>query len=443
MPTKIEIMMELDKRGKLPEDKKILLSEAKRRGLITSTTDTTPQEPSLGKKIYQGVISPTVEGLGLIGGGILGAPAGPIGAVGGAALVYTAARSLTKAGDVLLGYSKPETPIESLTRGGKDILTGAVSEMTGQIGGAVLNKAIPVISKAKNKIAHKLYESAIKPVPSLKSSVREKAIATGLENAEKSGIGLKGQAPFVKYTPAAYRPTEAHVQRVSANVFKILEKSDNIVRTAAKHGDDIPTSKLVNAIDDLAKEYKSGPFYKAELQKLDSLKQELIKNHGNRIPVDKALIMKKHIYETAKSAYESAKKMGYTGIDPIKVNTEKAIARAIRIELEDMYPATATLNKEVGKQIEFGKVLEQAAHRVGNREMFSLFDFLGATTGGAVGGVPGAAVGGLLAKVATGAQVKSFIAKEIYKARIPWVVKKELLTQVTKLSTAKHLEDNK
>src|SRR3990172_11511831 len=138
MPTKIEIMMELDKRGKLKEDKKILLSEAKRRGLITSTTDTTPQEPSLGKKIYQGVISPTVEGLGLIGGGILGAPAGPIGAVGGAALVYTAARSLTKAGDVALGYSKPETPVEALKRGGENLLEGATMEMGGQVAGKVI-----------------------------------------------------------------------------------------------------------------------------------------------------------------------------------------------------------------------------------------------------------------------------------------------------------------
>ena len=71
-----------------------------------------PQEPSLGQKIYQGVVSPTVEGLGLLGGGAGGlALGGPFGAIVGAGGGYTAARSLTKAGDVLLGYSKPETPV--------------------------------------------------------------------------------------------------------------------------------------------------------------------------------------------------------------------------------------------------------------------------------------------------------------------------------------------
>lgn len=106
-----------------------------------------PQEPSLGQKIYQGVVSPTIEAGGMIAGGILGAPAGPIGAVGGAAGGYTIAKSLTKAGDVALGYSKPETPIEALKRSGENILEGATMEMGGQFAGKAIGASAKLIGK--------------------------------------------------------------------------------------------------------------------------------------------------------------------------------------------------------------------------------------------------------------------------------------------------------
>ena len=106
-----------------------------------------PQEPSLGQRIYQKGIAPTVELGGLMLGGMLGSAGGPIGTVAGAAGGYTAARSLTKAGDVALGYSKPETPVEALKRGGENLLEGATMEMGGQVAGKVIAPVAKFIGK--------------------------------------------------------------------------------------------------------------------------------------------------------------------------------------------------------------------------------------------------------------------------------------------------------
>ena len=146
--------------------------------------------------------------------------------------------------------------------------------------------------------------------------------------------------------------------------------------------------------------------------------------------------MKKAIYQYAEKYY----KTGRTAIEPAKVEAEKGIARAIRQELEDMYPATAPLNKEASKQIELGKVLEKAAGRVGNKELFSLFDFLGGTTGGLVGGGGGMAAGGFVSRIFTGPQTKSIIAKQIMRAQLPGPVKTDVLRQLSRYGTVKAVD---
>lgn len=373
---------------------------------------------SFGEKIYKGVVAPTVEMGGLILGGTAGAAAGgPFTSLAGAGLGYAGARRLTKAGSVALGYEQPEKPIEAFTQAGKDVVSGVTAEMGGQVIGRGAGKIIEKGGKIKESIARKFYESAIKPVPSLKTSIREQAITTGLENA----VSGKG-----------YRPTEKHLYKVSKDISNLVNQADDIVKSASKTGDTVSVDKIASSIDDLAKEYAKGPFPVDDIVKLQQLKREFIETHGNKIPVAKALEMKKYIYEVAKKHYEAAKRIGPVAVDPIKIDTEKSIARAIRTELEELYPVTGPINRQVSKQIEFGKVLERAANRVGNRELFSFFDFMGGTIGGVVGGGHGAAAGALLTKVGTGAQAKSVIAKELMKSRIPIALKMSILEQATK-----------
>lgn len=132
-------------------------------------------DPSLGEKLYRGVIAPTVEAGGTIVGGIVGSGVTPIaGTVAGAGLGYAGAKRLTKGGAVLLGYDKQETLGQAFAEFGKDIPVGAAYEMGGQVGGKILPPVFQAGKKAGQWIGRKAGEAigalekaapTVKPAP--------------------------------------------------------------------------------------------------------------------------------------------------------------------------------------------------------------------------------------------------------------------------------------
>lgn len=386
---------------------------------------------SFGEKAFN-VIAPTVELGGLVAGGALGALGGPLPAVGGAGLVYAGARRLTQGTGALLGLRPTESPLEAFTSAGQDVLSGAASEMTGQI----IN---PIYVGAKAKLGHlakKLYESSIKPVPSLPASQREAVLQTGLERAAAG---------------KSYRPKDKHLFETWKEVNRLVQQADDIVSASAGQGDVISLKQLAGSIDSVAGRFRQGPFSKSDISALTSYRNQLLSKYGitknvnvsmipaeydKVIPAQEALAMKKFIYRMAEKYYN---KPGMS-IAPAKVEAEKAIARAIKMELEELYPATKTLNEEASKLIDFGKVLERATNRTGNRELFNIFEFLGGATGATIAGGPGAVGGGLLSYTVSNPQFKSMLAKHIYKASVPNIVKVQLLGQLTRLTTAEALK---
>ena len=385
---------------------------------------------SLGEKAFN-IIAPTVELGGLTAGGIAGAPLGPLPAVGAAGLAYSGTRRLTQGIGNMLGYRPTESPMEAFTAAGQDVLSGAVSEMGGQL-------IKPIYYGAKATLGHlakKLYESSIKPVPSLPASQREAVIQTGLERA---AIGK------------SYRPTDKHLFETWKEVNRLVQQADDIVSSSASQGDVVSLRQLAGSIDDVTARFRQGPFSKSDISKLTSYRNQLLSKYGitkninvsmipaeydKVIPTQEALEMKKFIYRMAEKYYN---KPGMS-IAPAKVEAEKAVARAIKMELEELYPATKALNEEASKLINFGKVLERATNRTGNRELFNIFEFLGGATGATIAGGPGAVGGGLLSYTVSNPQFKSILAKHIYKASVPNVVKVQLLGQLTRLTTAEAL----
>lgn len=95
---------------------------------------------------------PLVEAAGLIGGGLVGTPAGPAGQVGGAALGYAGAKRVTSAAGQALGVEEPETVGEAFEHTGEDIRTGAAMEMIGQIPGGAFREGAKAVKWLKGKI---------------------------------------------------------------------------------------------------------------------------------------------------------------------------------------------------------------------------------------------------------------------------------------------------
>ena len=106
----------------------------------------TPQkELTAGQKIYQAVrpfVAPTVEALGAVGGGLIGAPlAPPLGMVGGAGLGYGIAKQAMNVADVGMGMQPAAQGSDVVMEPAKNVLEGATYEVGGRIVAPLLGKA--------------------------------------------------------------------------------------------------------------------------------------------------------------------------------------------------------------------------------------------------------------------------------------------------------------
>lgn len=160
MADKLAIMLELERRGALPEDKVELLAEARKRGLVSSDEQATPdmklQDDGAGPEwsakhpVIYGLVGAGkevarfgAESAALIGGGMAGfAAGGPLGAVGGAGLAYGGVKAAERA----LEGEKATIPQAIKTSVG-DVATGAGMEMGGQIAGKVIGGTLERISR--------------------------------------------------------------------------------------------------------------------------------------------------------------------------------------------------------------------------------------------------------------------------------------------------------
>lgn len=114
---------------------------------------TNEQQLTTGQKVYRNVVrpvaAPTVEALGSVAGGALGAPLGPAGVVGGAGLGYGMAKEALKLGDIYLGGMTSEqaqtSPVRNILEGATYEAGGrAIGPALGYIGGKIMDlRTIP------------------------------------------------------------------------------------------------------------------------------------------------------------------------------------------------------------------------------------------------------------------------------------------------------------
>lgn len=125
-----------------------------------------PSEVPIGRRII-GMVRPAVEALGSAGGGVLGAPLGPAGIVGGAGLGYGLAKGGLDVLEQQLGYqAAPTTATQAVLGGAKDVLTGATMEAGGRV-------AAPLLAKGAGKVVD-FFRS-----PELKAAaIAQKSLAT-------------------------------------------------------------------------------------------------------------------------------------------------------------------------------------------------------------------------------------------------------------------------
>lgn len=178
-----------------------------------------PRPVPTGQQIYQAVrpaIAPTVEALGSIAGGAIGAPMGPMGLLGGAGLGYGISKEALQMADVLLGGQKPRTGAEMVTEPLRNILEGATAEAGGRVAAPIIAKGIgkvadiftPSVTSAQLKAGQIAREALGKDLPSvlqtLKSARPDASVAeitASIENPTWQALiadALQGDAQFLR-----------------------------------------------------------------------------------------------------------------------------------------------------------------------------------------------------------------------------------------------------
>ncbi len=169
---------------------------------MPAAAPTAPAQPSFGQRAI-GMIEPTVEMLGAAGGGLLGAPLGPAGVVGGAGLGYGLAKGGLRTIKTALGYEQgPQSVGEAMTTGAKDVLEGATMEAGGRV-------VAPLIAKGVGAVAD------LRQIPKQKAAeIARNALGSDLEVVRNALAQAPANITASQATAALNSPTwQALLQR--------------------------------------------------------------------------------------------------------------------------------------------------------------------------------------------------------------------------------------
>ena len=232
--------------------------------------------------LYAGLVKtrqmagPTVEMLGGVGGGVLGAAAGTVasptvvinpvtGGVAGSALGYATAKELLNKADVALGLAPSETGSQAAGRAAKNVAEGAAFEVGGQVAGKAINKLVDASTFLAGKVAD------INQLPrQLAAKIARKSFETpgnvaagrnALQEAVKAGDNVTAQQALAQgnvVAPGAQAVLQKTISRTSPAVQETKALADEAARMSTIKE---ITPDLNAAV--VARRDASKPFYEA------------------------------------------------------------------------------------------------------------------------------------------------------------------------------------
>jgi hypothetical protein len=194
------------------------------------------------------IAGPTIEMLGGVGGGIVGAGAGTVaspsvvinpvtGAVAGSALGYATAKELLNKADVALGLAPQETGMQAMKRSTGNIAEGAMYEVAGGVAGKVVNKLVDAGTAVMGKVAD------INQLPKqLAAKIARKSFETpanvaagrnALQEAIKAGDDVTAQQALAQGKVVA-PGAQAVIQKTISKTSPAMQASKELADEAAR-----------------------------------------------------------------------------------------------------------------------------------------------------------------------------------------------------------------
>jgi TolA-binding protein/ElaB/YqjD/DUF883 family membrane-anchored ribosome-binding protein len=345
---------------------------------------------------------PALEAGGALGGALLAAPGNVIApglaSIGGAGLGYAAGKQTADLLDQYAGLQKSKGIGGELLETAIDIPTGAAMEAAGGIIGKPIGSAL----KYAGKLAPRVYEAVAKFRPSIDKLIRNRSIKTALEN----------EIPI----------TKKGIEKIGSMIEDTNNKIAQTINNAKNKGDTIKTRDILNNVKNNVTDWakKSYENTKPIINKLDEYIDDVMKEHGETIPVEQAQKLKSGIYRRLKDnaflpfADDTAK---------ISAKLSKEFAGGVRKALIEQYPQLEQLGMKDRNLIELEKEISRAVSRTRNRDIMGLAEYGGTISGAELAGGPGAAIGAIATKVfrspAVMSQLSFALAKVGKKAGMP------------------------
>jgi hypothetical protein len=228
--------------------------------------------------------------------------------------------------------------------------TEGAGRLLGATAGAVGRKLSP----------RKLYQGALKPLPSMAEPDRARAIESAFEHR----IPLNDKAP---------EAAKSVIDDYQRNVANAIASNPN---TAP-----IDPQQMAQSLNALRARWKYSPDYQ---KAIDDFEQMFLTNNPNPLSAAEAQDMKKEFYRRVIQENKNAYRQGVTpGID---TEARQYIANSLKGELEARYPELKGLNAGEGAAIELNKAIERFVGREGNKNVVGLIPAIigtGALAGGA------------------------------------------------------------
>lgn len=303
---------------------------------LSALDKTIPLIGGTGRGYLKGALN-TLPTAGMLGGGAVGAAAGPIGAVGGAGLGSVAGEALKRVGEKYLLNENPKSREEYYSGLGKAGLEGATSEMGGQSIGAAgkmlaESKAGQYVGEKIGKIGSKIGEAF--------TGVPEKEIETYAKNADE--IKAMAKASDNSTAEAADQMRDKFSKSIKQTRQGLSNQIDPILRNSEKRVD---ASPIINALQE-SKAKIDPDFYPEQVKQVD----DLIKTIGKKVDDGTMTVFDAHqvkqlLQEKASSAYSKPGDIFSIGTEA--ANAAKAGAAESRKIVNKAEPVIAKVNDQL------------------------------------------------------------------------------------------------
>lgn len=267
---------------------------------------------------------------------------------------------------------------------------GVTEAVAGKLGDLADAIGLP---DAKSKVAETLYQSALKP-----SQVNPEKAARAVQTGLQAGIPI----------------TESGQAKLTGLIDDLAAKTKDTI--AKNPNAKIDPAAVAQRLGQAKAKFSNQALPETDLGVIENARQQWLGQHANPT-VPPQMLTAEEAQQLKQGTYQQLKSKSYDELKTAQTESEKALARGLKEELEQQFPELQSLNAQQSKLYGLQPYLDKAIARIGNHNVISLGDMVTAGSAGAAGAMHGGPVEG--AAIAAGAALmRHVLGSPGFKSRL-------------------------